>query len=411
MRKGVLRAICLALLSLVSQQLVRANRYDVAAFVYPAYCTDDSRLRPFWPMGMGEWETVLTMQQRFPGHPWNRRPLWGYVNEADPAVMEMEIEQASDHGVNVFIFDWYWFDGRPFMETTLCNGFLKARNRDRMKFYLMWANHDVLNLWDTRLAGIEENNIIWQGKVDRDEFERICRRNIDMYFKLPEYYKIDGKPVFMIYDVHNLIEGLGGVAQAKDALRWFRQEVKKAGFPDLDLMLTMWSPNLNYSGLDGNKTEVPANEFITQLGFNSSTHYQFAHYLWMDDDYENITQKAVQEWNRLDSTFTIPYYPHVSIGWDNSPRTNKSAVTRNNTPENFRKALLQARDYADRHPQQTPLITINSWNEWTETSYLQPDNVNGYGYLQAVKSVFVDSLPAQKAQPSGMPAGKKDKRR
>ena len=325
--------------------------------------------------------------------------------------MEMEIEQASDHGVNVFIFDWYWFDGRPFMETTLRNGFLKARNRDRMKFYLMWANHDVLNLWDTRLAGIEENNIIWQGKVDRDEFERICRRNIDMYFKLPECYKIDGKPVFMIYDVHNLIEGLGGVAQAKDALRWFRQEVKKAGFPDLDLMLTMWSPNLNYSGLDGNKTEVPANEFITQLGFNSSTHYQFAHYLWMDDDYENITQKAVQEWNRLDSTFTIPYYPHVSIGWDNSPRTNKSAVTRNNTPENFRKALLQARDYADRHPQQTPLITINSWNEWTETSYLQPDNVNGYGYLQAVKSVFVDSLPAQKPQPSGVPAGKKDKRR
>ena len=86
-------------------------------------------------------------------------------------------------------------------------------------------------------------------------------------------------------------------------------------------------------------------------------------------------------------------------------------MTRNNTPENFRKALLQARDYADRHPQQTPLITINSWNEWTETSYLQPDNVNGYGYLQAVKSVFVDSLPTQKPQPSSVPAGKKDKRR
>lgn len=31
---------------------------------------------------------------------------------------------------------------------------------------------------------------------------------------------------------------------------------------------------------------------------------------------------------------------------------------------------------------------INSWNEWTETSYLQPDDVNGYGYLEAVKKVF-----------------------
>ena len=134
--------------------------YDVAAFFYPAYCSDDPRLRPFWSSGMGEWETVMTMQQRNPGHYWNRRPLWGYINEADPAVMEMEIDQATDHGVGVFIFDWYWFDGRPFMETSLCNGFLKAKNHNKMKFYLMWANHDVLNLWDTRLASVNENNVI-----------------------------------------------------------------------------------------------------------------------------------------------------------------------------------------------------------------------------------------------------------
>ena len=59
------------------------------------------------------------------------------------------------------------------------------------------------------------------------------------------------------------------------------------------------------------------------------------------------------------------------------------------------KALVHARTYADQHPRQVPLITINSWNEWTETSYLQPDNVNGYGYLEAVKSVYADSLQAK----------------
>ena len=369
---------------------VKAQRksYDVAAFFYPAYCSDDPRLRPFWPSGMGEWETVMTMQQRNPGHYWNRRPLWGYINEADPAVMEMEIDQATDHGVGVFIFDWYWFDGRPFMETSLCNGFLKAKNRNKMKFYLMWANHDVLNLWDTRLASVNENNVIWQGKVGREEFEKICHRNIEMFFKLPEYYKINGKPVFMIYDVNNLIEGRGGIEKTSEAVKWFRKEVKKAGFPDLELQLTMWSVNLNYSGLDGNKTIEPGNDFVTKLGFNSSTHYQFCHFLWMDDDYAKITDRAVAEWNKIDSTFTIPYYPHVSIGWDNSPRTAKSPVTKNNTPENFERALKFAKDFVDKRPKMQPLITINSWNEWTETSYLQPDNVNGYGYLEAVKKVF-----------------------
>lgn len=55
--------------------------------------------------------------------------------------MSMEIEQATKHGVNVFIFDWYWYDGRPFMETTLNNGFLKADNVDKMQFYLDAVKH------------------------------------------------------------------------------------------------------------------------------------------------------------------------------------------------------------------------------------------------------------------------------
>ena len=365
------------------------RRYDVAAYLYPAYASDDQRLRPFWPSGIGEWETVMTMQQRHPGHYWNRKPLWGYVNEADPAVMEMEIEQATRHGIDIFIFDWYWYDGRPFMETTLDNGFLKAANVDKMQFYLMWANHDVLNLWDTRLASYNENNVIWQGKVDREEFEKICRRNIE-YFKHPQYYKIDGKPVFMIYDLPNLISGLGGVEQAADALQWFRDEVRRAGFPGLELQFAMWAVNLNYSGFDKGKDTDPGNELIRALGFDSATHYQFAHFTDMNREYADIVADAEREWQRIDSTYTFTYYPHISVGWDNSPRTGTSAVVRNNTPEAFAEALRKARAYVDSHPDRAPLITVNSWNEWTETSYLMPCDKFGYGYLEAVKKVFMD---------------------
>ena len=390
MKKYLNLFLLLLLICGCSQQVLSKQKYDVAAYLYPAYVSDDPRLRPFWPMGMGEWETVMTMQKRNPGHYWDRRPLWGPINEADPAVMEMEIEQATRHGINVFIFDWYWFDGRPFMETTLTNGFLKAQNREKMKFYLMWANHDVVNTWDTRISRLPENNVIWQGSVDRQEFEKICRRNIELFFSQPEYYKIDGKPVFMIYDVVNFIKGLGGIKEAADAVKWFKQEVKKAGFPGLDLQFTMWKPNLNYSGFDAGKTDKPGNEFVTRLGFTSTSHYQFCHFTNVNDEYNNIMERVRKEWDQIDADFTIPYYPHISIGWDNSPRITQSAIVRDNTPENFAKALRDARDYADRHPNQVPLITINSWNEWTETSYLQPDNVYGYGYLEAVKKVFVD---------------------
>lgn len=365
------------------------KKYDIAAFVYPAYAQGDMRLRPFWPMGIGEWETVMTMQKRNPGHYWNRTPLWGYINEADPSVMSMEINEATKHGVNVFIFDWYWYDGRPFMETTLDNGFLKAENVDKMKFYLMWANHDVANTWDTRISNVDHSNVIWTAKVDREEFEKICKRNIEKYFKHPQYYKIDGKPVFMIYDIPKLIEGLGGIEQTVDALNWFKDETKRAGFSGLDLQLTMWSINLNYSGFDGSKTMNPENEFVKQLGFTSATHYQFCHFTNVDRDYMEIMNDVKGEWERIDSSYDFTYYPHVSVGWDNSPRTTRSAVVKNNTPENFREALQMAKEYVDRHPKQVPLITINSWNEWTETSYLMPCNVYGYGYLEAVKDVFM----------------------
>ncbi len=39
---------------------------------------------------------------------------------------------------------------------------------------------------------------------------------------------------------------------------------------------------------------------------------------------------------------------------------------------------------------QVPLVTINSWNTWSEGSYLEPHQEFGYGYLEAIKKVFVE---------------------
>ena len=61
-------------------------------------------------------------------------------------------------------------------------------------------------------------------------------------------------------------------------------------------------------------------------------------------------------------------------------------MTLGNTPEEFEKALIMAKAQADKTG--TRLITVNSWNEWTETSYLEPDDLYGYGYLEAVRRVF-----------------------
>jgi hypothetical protein len=34
------------------------------------------------------------------------------------------------------------------------------------------------------------------------------------------------------------------------------------------------------------------------------------------------------------------------------------------------------------------VLNINSWNEWTEGSYLEPDTAHGTAYLDSIQSVF-----------------------
>ncbi len=371
------------------------KNYDIAAYIWPAYTGKEMRSRIFWPDGIGEWQTVRDCIVDTPDYKWDRKPIWGYQDEADPAVMEFQIKEATRHGVNVFIYDWYWYDRRPYLENCLNDGFLKAPNNEDMKFFLMWANHDVNYAWDKRISDTiwDEPCNVWEGAVDRREFDRVVARVIEKYFSRPNYYKIDGKPVFMIYDVENLVKGLGGMEKTLEALEYFRAEVKKAGHPGLELQLTGWGERqTNVSGVDAEHT-MSTKDIVPALGFDSVTNYQFVHFCRMNQDYGEILREVAAEWERMDRNYTVPYYPHVSIGWDNNPRFLKlrGNVCQNNTPEMFEKGLRMAKDYVDSHPNlKAPLITVNSWNEWTETSYLIPDNVYGYGYLEAVKRVFVD---------------------
>ena len=365
------------------------SRYDVAAYFVPSYTSREPRSNNFWPEGYGEWEIIKNAVPKFPGHLQPRRPLWGYTNDADPYVAQMHIQAALDHGVNVFTYVWYWFDARPYQEQVLNEGILKARNSDQIKFYLMWANHDATNMYDLRNSH-DNDTVIWKGAVNRIDFEYMSQRLIDKYFLLPNYYKLDGAPVFMIYDVANLVRGLGGVEDTRRALDGFRDRAVRAGLPGLHLQLTFWSERMtNLSGVDGGR-DLPAYEMIRALGFDSITHYQYVHFTDTGIAYPEILADVARVWADIEMKSSVPYFPHVTLGWDNNPRYKAltGGIMRDNTPENIEKALIMAREYADAHTAQPPLITINAWNEWPESSYLMPDDLNGYGYLEAIKRVF-----------------------
>ncbi len=62
-----------------------------------------------------------------------------------------EIDLASTHGVDAWMIDWYWREGTQFYHEQLEQGFLKAENnRTKLKFAVMWANHDWKNVCPAR---------------------------------------------------------------------------------------------------------------------------------------------------------------------------------------------------------------------------------------------------------------------
>ena len=103
-------------------------RPEVVAIYYPHWHNYDHGSS--WKgEGWTEWEGLKAAVPRFPGHHQPLKPLWGYFDESDPKWAAKEIDLAADHGIDVFLYDWYWHSGVVCMEEALEKGFLKAPNR------------------------------------------------------------------------------------------------------------------------------------------------------------------------------------------------------------------------------------------------------------------------------------------
>ena len=136
--------------------------------------------------------------------------------------MAQKIGAAADYGVNAFIFDWYYYDDGPYLEGALERGFLRATNNSRVKFGLMWANHDWFDIQGYNPA--DKVKLLYPGKVTPATWDKITDLVIARYFKHPSYWKIDGKPYFSIYEMSLFLENFGSVEGCARRAGWLPPE-------------------------------------------------------------------------------------------------------------------------------------------------------------------------------------------
>lgn len=369
----------------------------VASYYFPNYHLGDKRNVKKFGAGWSEWELVKDAKPRFPGHHQPNVPAWGYTDESNPADMAIKIGAAANYGIDAFIFDWYYYDDGLFLERGLEKGFFEAHNNNRLKFALMWANHDWIDIHPRTLK--REPAVIYSGKITPQTFDTMTDYIISTYFKHSSYWKIEGKPYFSVYELSKLLENFGSVSATRQALDQFRGKVVKAGFPGLHLNAVVWGQPI----LPLEKTPADIPKLIADLGFDSVTSYVWIHHVALPQfpqtPYIYVQAKYFEYWDQADGAYKVPYYPNVTMGWDSSPRACQDdpfvdkgypfmATIGQNTPDAFRNALEETRTKIMKRPAPNRILNINCWNEWTEGSYLEPDAVHGMTYLQAIKDVF-----------------------
>ena len=345
----------------------------------------------------GEWGFVKSARPRFPGHKQPLVPYPGYLDGANPKDVETEIALAANAGIDVFLYDYYWYDGQVTQEEALEQGFLKAKNRDRLKFALMWCYHERRNQF--RPASGPKREALMELAHTPEEFLGLIDYSIAHYFNQPEYWRKDGRLFFSIYDAAYLWRTWGkDTAKVRAAMDEARRRVRAAGLGGLHLNAQNLKP-----------AQVP---LAVEMGFDSVTDYGFG--VWNVPkygsryaagerlfDYGEIDGVLQGHWRKMQSG-ALPYIPIVPTGWDSTPRCRLDepfpwqgkenypycGTYTNNTPDRFERYLRDAKAHVLADPKKPGAVYVNGWNEYTEGTYLLPNNFDADGALRAIAAVF-----------------------
>ena len=371
--------------------LQKPENLTVACYTFPNYHSSALHDK-LYGEGWTEYNLVRSARPWFEGHAQPRGPLLGELDESLPSTWEEYNELCKQSGIDVLIWDWYWYDGEPCLHEALENGFLRSENCEDVKFACMWTNHDWYVLYPTQLAnGYRAYPPSYRAPdFSLEECWRSITYIISRYCHLDNYWRIDGKPVICIWDP-NRLERSFGVEGTKKLLADLNEFARKLGHKGLHFhSLGFYSPNEKETG------------FSTAGSYNPFT--------WVADTFQPkdvelpdygiaAADVAFKLWPKHNEEFEIPYLPSLSPGWDSTPRYimppyNDGSPDRgkwpgcvildNESPAAFGALVKASFAYLNTHKEVPPIITIACFNEWTEGHYLLPDNRFGYGMLDAL---------------------------
>ena len=327
------------------------------------------------------WKSIQNSIPLFKGHYQPRKPIniskyLGYYDLSFIEVIKKQIQFAKNHGIYGFGIYYYWSFGKILFEKPLR---LIFENDDiDFKYCLIWKNDYILynkNNEKNRLNLIKiENN------SDNIKNNTSLIDDIYNYLKDIRYIRINQKPVLGIYkpSIINKIETV---------IASWREKARENNIGEIFIL-----SNLNDQFFEDIKKMKVFDAAYEYPPFNI-----LSDNLMKNDYYFYYSGLIFRSMNKsYNITNDFPIYRGVMLEWDNSQNLRDNfSIFSDYSPEKFyiiNKLLINwtRNNYNDSNK----FIIINSWNNWYEGSYLEPDIKNGFANLNSLsKAIF--NLPFQ----------------
>jgi|GEM_PF-1114901 len=303
----------------------------------------------------------------------NRKPYLGWYDEGNPEVTDWEIKWLVEHGITFEQHCWYRPNNavnNPIKDGLLDQGIIKglfnARYGNLKKFTIMYTDE----------GACETNPTDWR--------ENVIPYMVEYFFKDSRYLKIDGRPVFSIYQQAHWLRMFGGVEGARQAIQVLRDEVAKAGFPGIYVLME----------------DRTANQGVLQQMKSMGVDYCYA-YTWGTPDAG--TQRSMNIAQRdAAGAAGLGMLPSISMGWAREPWGVPDGGWL--PPADYKVLLQWTKDEfipvlpADALGRR--VVMLPNWNEFGEGHFLMPSTLAGFGYLDALREVFTDGGTHEDAMPT-----------
>ncbi len=329
----------------------------------------------WWGEGFTEWTLVQRARPLFPAHRQPRVPQQelGYYDLLDPQVRKWQGETARAHGIYGFCYYHYWFNGKRLLERPLEQ--MLQDGYPNLPFCLCWANEPWSRRWDGSPHEVLQPQE-YGGPADWAAHFAYLRP----YFRHPNYIKVEGKPVFLIYRI-------GHLDHANDRLRAWRHLALADGWPGMHFVSVLgWVPDTHVllPELDGVCEFYP--NYLGALD-------------WQFFQLGTLRVQTVEEaWRRILQVPKIHsvQYRGAFASWDNTPRLRDRGVVYIDAPPDKWRAFLSRQIERTSTDAALPekFLFINAWNEWGEGCYLEPDHHRGMALLGAIREALVLSEKA-----------------